>query len=168
MFTLSAYACFILLLVFIPSNGCLAPLFPVRSAGDAPSWVERDGGTEANRGEFVSLERKVNTRMARRRIPQGPQLNRVLARAHELAEQVRETAERVHQEAKEAHRLTELARQSIHTRPLGSRSCMMAHSAWRKDLLDPSQHRLRWKRLRQVRLSGAIKLNDPVGAARYH
>ena len=49
--------------------------------------------------------------MARRRIPQGPQLNRVLARAHELAEQVRETAERVHQEAKEAHRLTELARQ---------------------------------------------------------
>ena len=59
----------------------------------------------------MSLERKVNTRMARRRIPQGPQLNRVLARAHELAEQVRETAERVHQEAKEAHRLTELARQ---------------------------------------------------------
>ena len=57
------------------------------------------------------MERKVNTRMARRRIPQGPQLNRVLARAHELAEQVRETAERVHQEAKEAHRLTELARQ---------------------------------------------------------
>ena len=111
MFTLSAYACFILLLVFIPSNGCLAPLFPVRSAGDAPSWVERDGGTEANRGEFVSLERKVNTRMARRRIPQGPQLNRVLARAHELAEQVRETAERVHQEAQEARRLIQIARQ---------------------------------------------------------
>ena len=38
-------------------------------------------------------------------------LKRVLARAQELAEQVRETAERVHQEAKEARRLTEMARQ---------------------------------------------------------
>ena len=46
----------------------------------------------------------------RRRSPQDPLLKRVLARAQELAEQVRETAERVHQEAKEAHRLTELAR----------------------------------------------------------
>src|SRR6516164_270924 len=54
--------------------------------------------------------------------------------------------------------------------PPGSRSqsCMIAHSAWRKDLLDPSQERLRWKRLRQVRLSGTIKFDDPVGAARYH
>jgi len=47
----------------------------------------------------------------RRRSRPQPLLNRVLARARELAEQVRETAERVHQEAKEAHRLTELARQ---------------------------------------------------------
>jgi hypothetical protein len=38
-------------------------------------------------------------------------LNRVLARARELAEQVRETAERVHQEAREGHRLTDIARQ---------------------------------------------------------
>jgi len=48
--------------------------------------------------------------MARQRAPQGPVLNRVLARARELAEQVRETAERVQQAAKEAHRLTEIAR----------------------------------------------------------
>jgi methyl-accepting chemotaxis protein len=48
--------------------------------------------------------------MARRRVPEGPVLNRVLARARELAEQVRETAERVQQAAKEAHRLTEIAR----------------------------------------------------------
>jgi len=47
----------------------------------------------------------------RRRSRPEPPLSRVLARAQELAEQVRETAERVHQEAKEAHRLTELARQ---------------------------------------------------------
>ena len=45
---------------------------------------------------------------------------------------------------------------------------MMARSARRKDLLDPSQERLRWKRLRQVRLSGIIKLSDLVRAARYH
>ena len=59
---------------------------------------------------------------------------------------------------------------SFDPHPPGSRSlsCMIAHSAWRKDLLDPSQERLRWKRLRQVRLSGTIKFDDPVGAARYH
>ena len=45
---------------------------------------------------------------------------------------------------------------------------MMARSARRKDLLDPSQERLRWRWLRQVRLSGAIKFDDPAGAARYH
>ena len=45
---------------------------------------------------------------------------------------------------------------------------MMARSARRKDLLDPSQERLCWKRPRQVRLSGTIKLNDLVRAARYH
>jgi len=47
----------------------------------------------------------------RRRSRPQPLLNRVLARARDLAAQVRETAERVHQEAKEAHRLTEMARQ---------------------------------------------------------
>src|SRR6516164_10138649 len=59
---------------------------------------------------------------------------------------------------------------SFDPHPPGSRSlsCMIAHSAWRKDLLDPSQERFRWKRLRQVALSGAIKFDDPVGAARYH
>jgi hypothetical protein len=46
----------------------------------------------------------------RRRSPDEPVLNRVLARARELAEQVRTTAERVHQEAEEARRLTEIAR----------------------------------------------------------
>ena len=45
-----------------------------------------------------------------RRSPEEPLLNRVLARARELAEQVRATAERVHQEAQEARRLTEIAR----------------------------------------------------------
>jgi len=46
-----------------------------------------------------------------RRSSEKPLLNRVLARARELAEEVREAAERVQQQAKEAHRLTELARQ---------------------------------------------------------
>jgi hypothetical protein len=45
-----------------------------------------------------------------RRSPEEPVLNRVFARARELAEEVRETAERVHQEAQEARRLTEIAR----------------------------------------------------------
>ena len=49
----------------------------------------------------------------RRRSRPEPPLNRVLARARELAEQVRETAERVHQKAREAHRLTELAREQV-------------------------------------------------------
>ena len=49
----------------------------------------------------------------RRRSPQGPLRNRVLARAQELAKQVRETAERVHREVQEAHRLTELARREV-------------------------------------------------------
>jgi hypothetical protein len=50
--------------------------------------------------------------MARRRLsPEEFLLKRVLARAQELAEQVREIAERVHLEAKEAHRLTQIARQ---------------------------------------------------------
>ena len=44
-----------------------------------------------------------------------PLLDRVLARARDLAEQVRETAERVHVEAKEAHRLTEIARRQAQT-----------------------------------------------------
>src|ERR1700747_858078 len=47
-------------------------------------------------------------------------------------------------------------------------SSMIARSARRKDLLNPPQERVGWKRLRQVRLSGTIKLNDPVRAARYH
>jgi hypothetical protein len=42
---------------------------------------------------------------------EGRRLNRLLARAQELAEQVRETAERVHQQSREAHRLTGIARQ---------------------------------------------------------
>jgi hypothetical protein len=46
----------------------------------------------------------------RRRSCPEPLLNRVLARARELAAQVREAAERVHQQAEEAHRLTEIAR----------------------------------------------------------
>ena len=45
-----------------------------------------------------------------RRSPEETSLNRILARARELAEQVRATAERVHQEAQEARRLTEIAR----------------------------------------------------------
>ena len=57
------------------------------------------------------LERKVKIMTVRRRSRPQPLLNRVLARARDLAAQVRETAERVHQEAKEAHRLTEMARQ---------------------------------------------------------
>ena len=44
-----------------------------------------------------------------------PLLDRVLARARDLAEQVRETAERVHVEAKEAHRLTAIARRQAET-----------------------------------------------------
>jgi hypothetical protein len=48
--------------------------------------------------------------MAKGRSPEELLLNRVLARARELAEQVRATAERVHQEAQEARRLTEIAR----------------------------------------------------------
>ena len=42
---------------------------------------------------------------------EGRRLNRLLARAQELADQVRETAERVRQQAQEAHRLTGIARQ---------------------------------------------------------
>ena len=50
--------------------------------------------------------------MARQRLSsQESSLKRVLARAQELAEQVRETAERVHQEAQEARRLIQIARQ---------------------------------------------------------
>src|SRR5262249_24955273 len=37
-------------------------------------------------------------------------LDRVLARARDLAAKVRQTSERVHEAAKEAHRLTEIAR----------------------------------------------------------
>ena len=47
----------------------------------------------------------------RRRSRPQPLLDRVLARARELAAQVREAAERVHQEAKEAHPLTKISRQ---------------------------------------------------------
>jgi len=61
----------------------------------------------------VSWERKVKIMTVRRRSRPEPPLNRVLARAQELAEQVRETAERVHQKAREAHRLTELAREQV-------------------------------------------------------
>jgi hypothetical protein len=48
--------------------------------------------------------------MAQRPSPEG-RLNRVLARAQELAEQVRETAERVRQQARESRRLIDIARQ---------------------------------------------------------
>jgi hypothetical protein len=55
---------------------------------------------------------KVKIWMARqRRSSEGPLLKQVLARARELAGEVRETAERVHQQAKESHRLTDIARQ---------------------------------------------------------
>jgi methyl-accepting chemotaxis protein len=53
----------------------------------------------------------VNICMAQQLTPQRRILDRVLARARELAEEVRQTAERVHQQAREAHRLTETARQ---------------------------------------------------------
>jgi methyl-accepting chemotaxis protein len=48
--------------------------------------------------------------MARPKSSARPRLDRLLARARELAEQVRQTAERVQDAAKEAHRLTEIAR----------------------------------------------------------
>jgi methyl-accepting chemotaxis protein len=54
---------------------------------------------------------KVNIAMAQRLNPEGHRLARVLARAQELAEQVRETAERVHQQARESRRLIDIARQ---------------------------------------------------------
>jgi vacuolar-type H+-ATPase subunit E/Vma4 len=53
----------------------------------------------------------VNIGMAQRLTPERPLLARVLARARDLAEEVRLTAERVHQQAQEAHRLTATARQ---------------------------------------------------------
>ena len=59
----------------------------------------------------MSLERKVKIMTVRRRSRRESMLSRVLARAQQLAEEVRQTAERVRQEAQEAHRLTELARQ---------------------------------------------------------
>jgi hypothetical protein len=49
--------------------------------------------------------------MAQQLNREGRHLNRVLARAQQLAEEVRETAERVRQQAQEAHRLTGIARQ---------------------------------------------------------
>jgi hypothetical protein len=51
---------------------------------------------------------KVNIGMANF---EGRRLDRILARAQKLAEQVRETAERVHQQAQEARRLTDIAHQ---------------------------------------------------------
>jgi hypothetical protein len=64
-----------------------------------------------HRLQFVSRGQKGKSSMAQqRRSPEESLLNRVLARARELAEQVRATAERVHQEAQEARRLTEIAR----------------------------------------------------------
>jgi hypothetical protein len=53
--------------------------------------------------------------MARRRSLTQTQLDRVLARARDLAEQVRQTAQRVQQEAKKAHRLTQIARRTAET-----------------------------------------------------
>jgi hypothetical protein len=53
---------------------------------------------------------KMKTRMARRRTTPEADLERVLARAKDLAQEVRQTAERVHREADEAHRLIEIAR----------------------------------------------------------
>ena len=52
----------------------------------------------------------MKTRMARRRTTPEADLKRVLARAKDLAHEVRQTAERVHREASEAHRLIEIAR----------------------------------------------------------
>jgi hypothetical protein len=48
--------------------------------------------------------------MALRRSSPTTLLDRVLARARDLAAEVRQTSERVHEAAKEAHRLTEIAR----------------------------------------------------------
>jgi hypothetical protein len=55
--------------------------------------------------------KKVNIGMVQRPNPEGRRLNRVLARAQELADQVRETAERVHQQVQETHRLIGIAQQ---------------------------------------------------------
>jgi hypothetical protein len=66
-------------------------------------------GTQAQ-PRSLHARRKVNVGMAQRPSPEG-RLNRVLARAQELAEQVRETAERVHQQARESRRLIDIARQ---------------------------------------------------------
>jgi hypothetical protein len=52
----------------------------------------------------------MRTRVPQRQSSREVVLSRVLARARDLAEQVRKTAERVHQEAQEAHRLTKIAR----------------------------------------------------------
>ena len=59
IFTLRAYASFILLLVFIRSNGCWAPLFRMRSAGTAAprQVVEIDGNARLLREVSVSGER---------------------------------------------------------------------------------------------------------------
>lgn len=73
--------------------------------------VEQTRGTSGWRGEFASQENKVKMRMPRRRSPPKLLLGRVLARAPDLAEQVRQTAERVHEQAQEARRLTDIARQ---------------------------------------------------------
>ena len=72
--------------------------------------IETQGNAGCRAG-FEYQERKVKIMTVRRRSRPQPVLNRVLARARELAEQVRETAERVHQEATEAHRLTQISRQ---------------------------------------------------------
>src|ERR1700745_2078690 len=53
----------------------------------------------------------VNAGMAQRLNPEGRRLNRVLAKAQKLAEQVRETADGVHQQPREARRLTDITRQ---------------------------------------------------------
>lgn len=87
----------------------MAPLFQMLREL-RPGWLNQNREPRAHpRG--LSARRKVNVGMAQRLYPGRRRLDRVLARAQKLAEQVRETAERVHLQAREAHRLTEVARQ---------------------------------------------------------
>jgi hypothetical protein len=73
-----------------------------------PEWIDREPGPI--RGVYLPGA-MVNAGMAQRLNPERRPLNRILAKAQKLAEQVRETAERVHQQAREARRLIEVARQ---------------------------------------------------------
>jgi hypothetical protein len=85
--------------------------------------------------------------------PRSPQ-ERVLAKARDLAEQVRQTAERVHQEAQESRRLTEIARRYSEK----GRQLLKSGRAGAPTELEPISWSLENTRKSERRLPG--KIND--------